>query len=142
MDQNEPQGTPAEPEIYMPTEAATATAPDGRKLVFFTVPQLDLMIRRVIAARPHEYTYRWGYHPGHKIHVLLFGWPSGEGAGLAIPEGAGDMVLHYMLGTTDVLITTHPVQEALQGNVSAQDIEKILLGNTVRLPDVKFKPEQ
>jgi hypothetical protein len=139
LDQTEHAG--AEPEIFMPTEAATATAPNGRKLVFFTVPQLDLMIKRVLAQRPTEVTYRWAYHPGHKVHVLLFGWPNGLGAGLAIPEGPGDLILQYMLGTTDVFVTTLPVQEPLQGDVSAEVIMKIVQGNTVLLPDIKFKPE-
>lgn len=131
----------AEPVIYMPTEAATATAPSGRKLVFFTVPQLDLMIKQVLAERPKEYTYRWAYHPGQQVHVLLFGWPTGEGAGLAIPEGVGDAILNYMLGTTDIYITTHPVQAKLIGDVSAEVIQELVLGNTVSLPEVKFKPE-
>jgi len=142
VDDTTHEGVSAEPVIYMPTEAGTAIAPNGRKMVFFTVPQCDLMIKRVIAYRPKQYTYRWAYHPGHKIHVLLFGWPNGEGAGLAIPEGAGDMVLNFMHGTTDVFITTEPVQGALQGNVAADQIEKIVTANTVSLPDVKFKPEQ
>lgn len=141
MDQPVQPGASAEPEIYMPTEAATATAPDGTKLVFFTVPQLEIMIKRVIADRPKEYTYRWAYHPGHRIHVLLFGWPGGEGAGLAIPEGAGDMILNFMLGTSHIYITTEPVQQALSGNISAEEIQRIILGTTVGLPDVKFKPE-
>ncbi|MFZ5826852.1 MAG: hypothetical protein ACOY94_21380 [Bacillota bacterium] len=137
----EPHDQMQEPEIYMPTEAATATAPDGKKMVFFTVPQLELMIKHVISARPTEYSYRWGYHPGHKVHVLLFGWPTGQGAGIAIPEGTGDMVLNFMLGTSDLYITTEPVQERLQGNVSAEEIDKIRFGNTAYLPGVKFKPE-
>lgn len=130
-----------EPVIYMPTEAATATAPDGRKLVFFTVPQLDLMIKQVIAARPTEYSYRWGYHPGEKVHVLLFGWPSGHGAGLAIPEGVGDAILNYMLGTTDLYITAEPVQERLRGNVAPEVVDQVRRGMTIYLPNVKFKPE-
>lgn len=137
----DPQESMQEPEIYMPTEAATATAPDGKKAVFFTVPQLDLLIKQVLAARPKEYSYRWGYHQGHKMHVLLFGWPTGHGAGLAIPEGAGDMILNYMLGMTDVYVTTEPVQERLRGNVSAEEVDTIRFGMTVYLPDVKFKPE-
>lgn len=130
-----------EPQIYMPEEAATAVAPSGRKLVFFTVPQLELMIKQVIAARPAEYTYRWAYHPVHKVHVLLFSWPDLPGAGIAIPEGAGDMILSFMQGTADVFITVERVQERMQGSVSASEIEAIILGNTVGLPDVKFKPE-
>lgn len=137
----EPHEQMQEPEIYMPTEAATATSPDGKKVVFFTVPQLEVMIKQVIAARPKEYSYRWGYHPGQKVHVLLFGWPTGHGAGIAIPEGAGDMVLNYMLGTSDIYITTEPVQERLRGNVDAAEIDKIRFGNSIYLPDVKFKPE-
>ncbi|HYF91725.1 MAG TPA: hypothetical protein VD969_05735 [Symbiobacteriaceae bacterium] len=130
-----------EPTIYMPTEAAMATAPDGRKLVFFTVPQLEVFIKNVIAARPNQYTYSWGYHPGHKVHVLLCTWPEEYSVGLAIPEGPGDAVLSYMQGTTAVYITSEPVQEALSGNVSAERIEQIVLGNTVGLTEVKFKPE-
>lgn len=138
----EPQDQMQEPEIFMPTEAATATSPDGKKAVFFTVPQLEVMIKQVISARPKEYSYRWGYHPGHKVHVLLFGWPTGQGAGLAIPEGAGDLILNYMLGVSDIYITTEPVQEKLRGNVAAEEIDKIRFGTTVYLPDVKFKPEE
>lgn len=130
-----------EPAIYMPTEAATATAPDGRRLIFFTVPELELMIKQVLAARPKEYSYRWGYHPGEKVHVLLFGWPSGHGAGLAIPEGVGDGILNYMLGTTDLYITAEPVQERMQGEVLPEVIDQIRRGTTVYLPSVKFKPE-
>lgn len=141
MEQNDLQSQSIEPEIYMPSEAATAIAPDGRKMVFFTVPQLDLLIKQVLADRPKECTYRWGYHPGHKIHVLLFGWPSGQGAGLAIPEGAGDMVLTFMLGLSDVYVTTEPVQQVLQGAVTGEKIQQIVMGNTVLIPEVKFKPE-
>lgn len=130
-----------DPEIYMPTEAATATAPDGRKLVFFTVPQLDLLIKRVLSAQPQEYSYQWGYHAGQKVHVLLFQWPGIEGAGIAIPEGVGDVILHYMIGTTSVYITTEPVQEQLSGDVSPQTIHAIMVGNTVGLTEVKFRPE-
>lgn len=130
-----------EPAIFMPTEAATATAPDGRRLVFFTVPQFEMMIKQVLASQPKEYTYRWAYHPGQRVHVLLFAWPNGDGAGIAIPEGAGDMILNFMLGTTDIYLTTDPVQETLQGDVSAAEVERIVYGNTVHLPGVKFKPE-
>ena len=136
-----PTEEPRDPEIYMPAEAATATAPDGRRLIFFMVPQLELLIKRVLAARPREYTYRWAYHPGHKVHVLLFGWPDGQAAGIAIPEGAGDAVLHDMLGTTDVFVTTEPVQERLQGSVDAEQIDSLVRGNTLHLPQVIFKPE-
>ncbi len=142
MDEQNRQEMESEPTIYMPTEAATATAPDGKKMVFFTVPPLSLMIGRVLASKPREYTYRWAYHPGHKVHVLLFGWPNGEGAGIAIPEGVGDMILHYMLGTTDVYLTDEPVQERLQGKVDPKVIERIVHANTVCLPSVKFKPEE
>lgn len=139
-DQNQADANPL-PQIFMPAEAATAVAPDGAHLVFFTVPQLDLMIKRVIAARPPEFTYRWAYHPGHKVHVLLFGWPNGEGAGVAIPEGEGDQVLQFMQGTSDVHITSEPVQQKLQGDVSSETIMSIATGNTVALPGVKFQPE-
>lgn len=137
----EPHEQMQEPEIYMPSEAATAIAPDGTHLVFFTVPQLGVMIKQVLAEQPKEYTYRWGYHPGHKVHVLLFGWPTGQGAGIAIPEGVGDQVLNFMLGTSDLYITTEPVKEPLQGDVDPAVIDAIRHGTTVYLPDVKFKPE-
>lgn len=137
----EPHEQMQEPEIYMPSEAATATAPDGKKLLFFTVPQLELMIKQVLSAKPTEYSYRWGYHPGHKVHVLLFGWPTGQGAGIAIPEGPGDLVLNFMLGLSDIYITTEPVQDRLRGDVAAEEVDKIRYGTTVYLPDVKFKPE-
>lgn len=130
-----------EPVVYLPTEAGTAIGPDGRKLVFFTVPQLDLMIKQVLAAQPKQYTYRWGYHPGERLHVLLFGWPTGHGAGLAIPEGVGDAILNFMLGTSDLYITAQPVGEKLRGNVTPEVIDAIRLGMTLHLPDVKFKPE-
>lgn len=130
-----------EAKIYMPTEAATATAPSGRKLVFFTVPQLERLIKNVIALRPGEYTYRWAYHSRQQVHVLLFSWPGVEETGIAIPEGAGDQILHYMQGTTDLFLTVEPVQVRLQGKISAEAIEAIVLGNTVGLPDVKFKPQ-
>lgn len=130
-----------EPVIYMPAEAGTAFAPDGRKLVFFSVPELDVMIKQVLAASPDQYTYRWGYHPGERLHVLLFGWPTGHGAGLAIPEGAGDAVLNFMLGTSDVYITSQPLGERLEGDASPEAIDRIRFGFTVYLPNVKFKPE-
>lgn len=141
MQDQEQMNTQAEPPIYMPSEAATATAPDGRKMVFFTVPQLDLMIKQVQAARPSEYTYRWAYHEGHRVHVLLFGWPTGHAAGIAIPEGVGDAILNYMLGLTDVYVTTTPVEERLKGTVEAEEVRQIIMGTTVGLPEVKFKPD-
>lgn len=127
-----------EPLIHMPTEAATATAPDGRRLAFFTVPQFGALIRHVQADKPSEVTYQWGYHPGEKIHLLLFGWPNKWSGGIAIPEGVGDQMLQYMIGTTDIYLTTMPVQERLQGSVSAEAIQEIMLGETVLLPSVKF----
>jgi len=130
-----------EPEIFMPTEAATASGPQGRRLVFFTVPQLDLFIKRVRASRPAAYTYRWAYHPGEKLHVLLCEWPMGEAVGLAIPQGVGDNLLHYMAGTTDLFLTTLPVQERLQGTITSDEVHKIILGNTLYLPDMKFTPD-
>jgi len=130
-----------EPEIFMPTEAATASGPEGRRLVFFTVPQLDLFIKRVLASRPAEYSYRWAFHPSERMHILLCEWPSGHAVGLAIPEGVGDNVLHYMAGTTDLFLTTEPVQERLQGNIAFDEVHKIIRGNTLYLPDMKFTPD-
>lgn len=132
---------PIEPEIYMPTEAATATAPNGRRMVFFTVPQFELLIKRVLASRPQEYTYQWGYHPQQQVHVLLFEWPGVGAGGIAVPEGVGDAILQYMVGTTEVYITVELVQEKLAGSVDPLVVEKIIVGNTVHLPGVQFKPE-
>jgi len=137
----EMQGEAAEPRIYLPAAAATAVGAAGKRLLLFQVPELDLMIKRVLASRPREYTYRWAYHPGHRLHVLLFGWPCGEGAGIAIPEGAGDAVLSFMLGVTDVYITTEPVAGPGGADLPPEAIDRIRYGNTVHLPDVKFKPE-
>lgn len=131
-----------EPVVYLPTEAGTVIAPDGRKLVFFRVPPLELMIKQVLAEGPKEYSYRWGYHPGERLHVLLFGWPTGHGAGLAIPEGPGDAVLNFMLGTTDLYVTAEPVGELLAGQVTPEVIDRLRHGLTVYLPEVKFKPEE
>jgi hypothetical protein len=73
--------------------------------------------------------------------VLLCTWPGGEAIGIAIPEGVGDPILHEMLGKTDMYITVEPVQERLKGKVSEQTVQAILLGTTLYLPEVKFKPE-
>jgi len=139
--EQEPFRDGQEPVIYLPAEAGTATAPDGRKLVFFSVPALDLMIKQVLAEQPRQYTYRWGYHPRERLHVLLFAWPTGHGAGLAIPEGVGDPILHFMLGTTDVYITSAPTGDKLGGPATPEAIDQIRRGMTVYLPEVKFKPE-
>lgn len=130
-----------QPTIYTPTEAATATAPDGRKLVFFTVPPLAELADQVREARPREYTYRWAYHASQQTHVLFFEWPAVGGAGIAIPEGAGDPVLNYMLGSTEVFITSEPVMNRLRGQVAAETVQEIIQGRTLYLPSVKFKPE-
>ncbi|HEY8347453.1 MAG TPA: hypothetical protein VIL07_09320 [Symbiobacteriaceae bacterium] len=127
--------------IYTPDEAAVTTAADGRRMVFFTVPEADLMIKRVLAADPKEYTYRWAYHPGLRVHVLLFGWPNGEGAGLALEEGRWDGILNQMLGTTDVYITTLPVAGLTGADADSEAVRRVLVGMTVWLPQVKFKPE-
>lgn len=128
-----------DPEIYMPEEAATATSPEGKRLVFFTVPQLNLFIKQTLASRHTEYSYRWAYHPVHKVHVLIFGFPDGTVAGIAIPEGAGDSILEYMdQQTTQVYVTTEKVQEKFRGDVSPNEVARVVYGNTVYLPDVQF----
>lgn len=132
---------PEAPVIYTPDEAAVVNAADGRRLVFFTVPEADLMIKRVLAGDPKEYTYRWAYHPGLKVHVLLFGWPNGEGAGLALEESRWAGILNQMLGTTDIYITTLPVAGLTGLDADAEEVRRILAGMTVWLPTVKFKPE-
>lgn len=130
----------AETEIFMPTTVATATGQDGHKKVFFTIPQIEGLIKRVRDSRPREFTYRWAYHPRHNVHVLFANWPSSDAVGIAIPEGTGDWVLNYMLGVTDIYLTTEPV-EHLQGTVNHDEIQKVASGNTVPLFGVKFKPD-
>lgn len=131
----------SEPMIFMPTEAATVFAPDGKKLAFFTMPQLDLLIKNVLAANPDGFTYQWGFHEGERVHVLFVRWTEEFAVGVAIPEGVGDAVLSHLLGKTEIFLTTLPVQETLAGQVTAETVEKIVYGNTVRLPDIKFSPE-
>jgi hypothetical protein len=130
-----------EPIIYMPSEAATVFAPDGKKLAFFTLPEIDLLIKNVIAAQPAGFTYQWGYHAGQRVHVLFVRWTDQLALGVAIPEGVGDAVLAHLLGTTEIYLTTEPVQEQLAGTVDEKMIKRIIYGNTLYLPDVKFKPE-
>lgn len=131
----------SEPMIFMPTEAATVHAPDGKKLAFFTIPQIDLLIKNVLAVNPEGFTYQWGYHAGERVHVLFARWTEALAVGVAIPEGVGDAVLSHLLGTTEIFLTTHPVQETLSGHATAEAVEKIVYGNTVRLPEIKFSPE-
>lgn len=131
-----------EPVVYAPDEAAVSTAEDGRKLVFFTVPEAELMIKRVLATEPAEYSYRWAYHPGLRLHLLLFGWPNGEGAALALEEERWAGVLNQMLGTTDLYLTIHPVAEKIGRGDDAEAVRRVQAGMTVWLPGVKFKPQE
>ncbi|OBF17516.1 hypothetical protein [Mycobacterium sp. ACS4331] len=131
----------SEPMIFMPTEAATVVAPDGKKMAFFMIPQIDLLIKSVLAVSPEGFTYQWGFHAGERVHVLFVRWTEQLAVGMAIPEGVGDAVLSHLLGTTEIFLTTHPVQEALSGQASAKAVEAIIYGNTVRLPEIKFSPE-
>lgn len=130
----------SEPMIFMPTEAATVFAPDGKKMAFFTMPQIDLLIKNVLATNPEGFTYQWGFHAGERVHVLFARWTEELAVGVAIPEGVGDGVLSHLLGTTEIFLTTQPV-EGLVDQVTAEVLEKIVYGNTVRLPDIKFNPE-
>jgi hypothetical protein len=131
----------SEPMIYMPTEAATVYAPDGKKLAFFTIPQLDLLIKNVLAGQPEGFTYQWGFHAGERIHVLFVRWTAEWAVGVAIPEGVGDAVLSHLLGTTEIFLTTHPVQDVLAGSVTEKAIESIVYGTTLHLPEIRFNPE-
>lgn len=131
----------SEPMIFMPTEAATIIAPDGGKLAFFTMPQIDLLIKNVLATSPEGFTYQWGYHAGERMHVLFARWTQELAVGVAIPEGVGEELLRFLMGTTEIFLTTHPVQEALSGDVGAEQIEQIAYGNTIRLPEITFNPE-
>lgn len=131
------------PGIYVPAEAASVVAPDGRKLVFCYVPQLALPIKRVLGGRPREFTYRWAYHPGHRIHVLLVYWPLQDGTeeevGIALPEGEADRILDALEGEADIYLTAEPVRERLQGTVTHEEIARILAGTTISLPGVRFR---
>lgn len=129
------------PVVYAPDEAAVSQGADGRRMVFFRVPEAELMIKRVLADQPKEYSYRWAYHPTLRMHVLLFGWPNGEGAALALEEDRWSGILNQMLGTTDVYLTIHPVAERISADASPEAVYKVQNGFTVWLPGVKFKPE-
>lgn len=130
-----------EPMVFMPNEVATLFAPDGKKLAFFTMPQLDLLIKNVLASSPEGFTYQWGFHAAERVHVLFVRWSEELAIGVAIPEGVGDEVLEHLLGTADLFLTTIPVEERLSGQVTEEAIEAIVYGNTVALPDIKFNPE-
>ncbi|MFO7173059.1 MAG: hypothetical protein DIU70_008870 [Bacillota bacterium] len=132
------------PPIYMPEQAHSALGPGGERLAFFYVPQLELEIKQVLAARPREFTYRWGYHPGHRIHVLLVYWPTGDGqgvqAGISIPEGPGDALLDFLqAGETDIFLTLEPLPEGLPESLPAAEVQRILAGLTVPLRGVRFQ---
>lgn len=127
------------PEVYMPEEAATVTAPDGRRLVFLRVTQASPLIKVILAAQPKEVTYRWAHHTGHKIYVLFVYWDSGHQVGIAIPEGVGDQVLDFLEGQTDIFITELEVQERMKENVSKEALEEVIYGMTIPIPQVKFR---
>lgn len=129
------------PVVYEPDEAAVSQGEDGRRMVFFTVPEAELMIKRVLADSPKEYSYRWAYHPSLRTHFLLFGWPSGEGAALALEEERWSGILNQMLGTTDIYLTIYPVAERIGAGAPREAVQKVQNGLTVWLPGVKFKPE-
>lgn len=124
----------------MPEEAATVTSPDGRRMLFLRVPQAVRLLQEVLGAQPTEVTYRWAYHPGHKIYVMFVYWNSGHQVGLAIPEGAGDPVLSFLeAGTCDAFITEAEVEKNLDEHATKEIIEQIIYGVTVPVPQVKFQ---
>lgn len=130
------------PQIFMPEQAGTALGPDGRKLAFFYVPQLEAQVHRLLGARPREFTYRWAYHPGHRVHVLFAYWPvapDGVEMGVAIPEGAGDAILDFLVGESDIYITLQPVKEKLRDTMTAEEIAALINGPTAGLIGVKFR---
>lgn len=132
------------PRIYMPEQAHTAAGPGGERLLFLYMPQFEIEIKQILAAKPREFTYRWGYHPGHQIHVLLVFWPLGQEqgvqAGISIPEGPGDALLDYLEGqTTDVFLTLEPLEGRLTERTPAQEIAALLAGLTVPLRGVRFQ---
>lgn len=127
------------PPIFMPEQAATAEAPDGRRMAFFYVPQAEGLIKRLLADPPSAYTYRWAYHAGHRVHILFVWWHDREALGLAIPEGAGDQVLDFITGCADVCLTLVPVQQEFRERMGHQDIERIIGSLTVGLPALQFQ---
>lgn len=129
---------PVLPPIFMPEQAATAEGPDGRRLVFLYLPQAENIIRELLANPPTEYTYRWAYHAGQQVHILLVLWHDRAELGVAIPEGAGDSILAFMTGTCDLYLTLVPVQQVVQETMSHAEVQKIISGYTVPLPDLAF----
>ncbi len=130
------------PPIYTPEQAGTALGPDGRKLVFFYIPQLEAEVRKLLGAHPREFTYRWAYHPGHQVHVLLAYWPlepESVQIGVAIPEGPGDAILDMLQGESDIYITLEPLKDRLRDTMSGEEVTAITDGLTAGLVNVKFR---
>lgn len=131
-----------QPRIFMPQQAGMVVGPDGRKLAFLYVPQLEGAIKRLLGARPREVTYRWGYHPGHRIHVLWAHWPlepEPEEIGVAIPEGDGDPILDFLVGEADIYLTLDPIADRLKETMTAEELAALTNGLTAGLPGVRFR---
>lgn len=132
----------AEPRIFMPEQAGTALGPAGRKLAFLYVPQLDLEVKRLLGARPKEYTYRWAYHPVHQVHVLFALWPLQPDPvqlAVAIPEGEGAALLDFLVGESDIYITLQPIKGELEDTMTAEAIAALTNGLTAGLLGVRFR---
>lgn len=131
------------PQVFFPEQAATVADGQGRRMVFLHTPQLDVEIKRVLGMRPEQFTYRWGYHPQHRIHVLLVFWPVQEGpgieVGLAIPAGAGDPLLDFLADGADLYLTLMPVAPAAGDELTPAEIQDIRAGLTVYLPGIRFQ---
>lgn len=130
---------PVLPPVFIPEDALSVESPDGRSLVFLRLPQLDVPLKQVLASQPEEFTYRWGYHAGHRLHVLFVYWPAGDGVqvGIGIPEGPGDGILAALEGESDIFLTTEPLPER-RDVFHKEDIERLTAGLTVPLVGVQF----
>ncbi|BDG62312.1 hypothetical protein [Caldinitratiruptor microaerophilus] len=132
-------GEPELPQVFLPEGGLSVRAPDGRSLVFLRVPQLEVELKQVLAGQPDEFTYRWAYHPGYRLHVLFVYWPvqGGIQIGVGIPEGPGDGILAAMEGESDIYLTLEPLPEH-QETFEGEDLGKVVAGMTVPLAGVRF----
>lgn len=128
--------------VYLPAQVAVAQGADGRKVAVLSLPQLAAELRQVLDGHPGEVTYRWAYHPQHRLYVLLAQWPVAPApvtVGVAIPDGAGDRLLDFLTGTADIYLTMAPIPAGLEAGASLADLQPVMSGPAVALPGVQFR---
>lgn len=136
----EPAGLPP---VFIPEQAAVAERSAGQRLVFLYAPQVEKELRKVMGLRPSQVTYRWAYHPARRLHVLFAFWPltdeTGVQVGLAIPEETGAPVLAALEQGAALYLTCEPLESAEERNLTDGEIDALLAGVTVHLPQHRFR---